>query len=274
MVKFRTSSLLSLAMLIFGTAISFGFDIFSDYRINGNKVYLDKYVKTVNDGFETRHLTGSTYEITGSGNFSIRDGGGRRLNVVIKSGVIDGTYSEYYTNGQLFVTGKYVNGKKEGEWVTYTEAGKVWKRHSYRDNMLNGRSVSYFASTGREEKVENYRDDLLNGNWSEYYPSGAVKISGVYTDGKRNGIFTEWYESGSKKSEVNYLEDEISGKMKVYYENGRMFYEADVDGRSADIKGYRTNGAESFNGKVGDFKRKTGTWTFYSAAGSPVTRNY
>lgn len=274
MIRFKKNSLLLLVVLFFVSALSYSFEVFADYRINGNRIYLDKYVKNSNDRFEVKYVSGSTYEITDSGNFTIRDGGGRRLNIVLKSGVIDGTYSEYYANGNLFISGKYVDGQKEGEWKTYSEAGKVWKKYQYKNDLLNGKFISYYTNTGREESVANYRDDILDGNWSEYYSNGGLKISGMYSDGKRNGIFTEWYESGVKKSEINYVDDEINGKMKVYYENGRVFYEANIDGRSAEIKGYNTNGGTSFNGKVNDFKRKTGTWTFYSGIGTPIIKNY
>ena len=47
--------------------------------------------------------------------------------VSIKNGVIkpEGTWVDYYDNGQLFIKSNYKNGKREGAWVGYYENGQL-----------------------------------------------------------------------------------------------------------------------------------------------------
>ena len=47
-----------------------------------------------------------------------------------KNGVEDGTWVDYYENGQLMYKGTYTNVKYEGAWVGYNEDGTVWERFS------------------------------------------------------------------------------------------------------------------------------------------------
>ncbi|MBF4806490.1 MAG: toxin-antitoxin system YwqK family antitoxin [Pseudoleptotrichia goodfellowii] len=255
------------ALLFLMAVISYGQDVYADYRIHFNKVYITNYVQTENDNLKLKRVSDSTYEISNSGNFRIHDAGGRQLDVTLKGGIINGQYNEYYSNGNMFTTGKYDDGKKEGLWKIYTESGLLWKSYEYKNNELNGKYILYYASTGGKETVGNYKNDKLDGAWNEYYSNGNKRKSGDYQDGKKNGVFTEWFSNGIKKSVINYADDEINGKMNVYYENGTLFYEADIVGREGNVKGYYQSGNVSFEGKIADNKRR-GTWNFYDNAGN------
>ena len=96
-----------LTVLLFLMAvISYGQDVYADYRIHFNKIYITNYVQTESDNLKLKRVSNSTYEISNSGNFRIHDTGGRLLDVTLKGGIIDGQYNEYYSNGNMFTTGK------------------------------------------------------------------------------------------------------------------------------------------------------------------------
>lgn len=51
----------------------------------------------------------------------------------------DNEYNKtYYENGQLAKIGKYVNGKKEGEWKIYYKNGQLCRSGMYRDGSEIG----------------------------------------------------------------------------------------------------------------------------------------
>ena len=254
--------------ILFFPIISEGKEIFADYRVHFNKVYISNYVQTENDELKLKRVGDLTYEITNTGNF---DNGGRQLNINLKNGIIDGQYNEYYSNGNIFTSGKYVNGKKEGLWKIYTENGLLWKSYEFKNDELNGEYISYFASAGTKEVVGHYKNNKLHGIWEEYYSSGNKKKSGKYENGAKTGIFTEWFLNGGKKSVMNFENDDLNGKMVVYYENGTPFYEADMVGRDGNVKGYNQNGTVSFEGRLEDNKRK-GAWSFYDATGNIINK--
>ena len=262
------------ALLFLMSINSYGQDIFANYRVHFDKIYLTNYVQTENDNLKIKRVGDLTYEITSSGNFKIHDEGGRMLDINLKNGTLDGQYNEYYSNGNMFTSGKYNNGKKEGLWKIYTESGLLWKSYEFKNDELNGQYISYYASAGTKEIVGNYKNNKLDGSWNEYYSNGNRRKSGEYLNGEKTGVFTEWFSNGVKKSVINYTNDEVNGKMTVYYENGTPFYEADINGREGNVKGYNQNGTVSFEGKIEENRRK-GTWNFYDDAGNILNKvNY
>jgi antitoxin component YwqK of YwqJK toxin-antitoxin module len=48
----------------------------------------------------------------------------------------EGVYNEYFENGKLKITGKYIHGKKEGAWKEMNEDGKVIKTENYKNGEL------------------------------------------------------------------------------------------------------------------------------------------
>lgn len=69
-------------------------------------------------------------------------------------------FESYYVNGNLEVTGKIVNNKREGLWKVYGENGKVEKELNYKNNRLNGIAKIYRSY---ETHSCNYQNDILHG---------------------------------------------------------------------------------------------------------------
>jgi antitoxin component YwqK of YwqJK toxin-antitoxin module len=75
--------------------------------------------------------------------------------------------------------GAYVDGEKDGPWLSYYANGSKMSQGSY--------------SAGR--KV---------GRWVQYWSNGAKKSEGTFADGKYTGLYTCWYENGCKQWEGYY----------------------------------------------------------------------
>ncbi|AMD95338.1 toxin-antitoxin system YwqK family antitoxin [Leptotrichia sp. oral taxon 847] len=271
MKKISKRKILFIVGLMAMSAISYGKDVFANYSVNFGKVNLTKASGISPQ--DAKRIDGTTYQLVGNGEYRIMEEGGRRLVVNVNNGVLNGNYTEYYANGNNYTTGKYVNGKKEGEWLVYSENGKLWKRYQYSNDELNGRYSSYYGKTGNQETVGQYQNGKMTGNWTEYYENGSRKSQGTYVNGYRNGLFTEWNSSGSKSSEINYQDDQINEPMKVYYENGNLLYEANLNNGVGTLKGYYTNGAVGFTGNLNG-RRRVGTWTYYDKSGNSRTVNH
>ena len=63
------------ALLFLMSINSYGQDIFANYRVHFDKIYLTNYVQTENDNLKIKRVGDLTYEITSSGNFKIHDEG-------------------------------------------------------------------------------------------------------------------------------------------------------------------------------------------------------
>ncbi len=130
-------------------------------------------------------------------------------------------------DGAYSVKGQYVNGKKDGVWIYFSD-GRIRLTTKYK----------------LDEEVSSRRE---NGEFTDHFPSGIPKSTYHYEDGKRSGPFTEWHDIGEWvrvpmdepapgggiqlreklintqiKCEGDYLDDQLEGPVKWYDERGKM----------------------------------------------------
>lgn len=101
---------------------------------------------------------------------------------------------DLHKNGELFIEGKYKNGKQEGEWKTYYDNGQL-------------------------DIIGQYKNGKMNGKFKFYYKDGVLSRETDYIYGKEDGLSIQWYHSGVKYYEQKWW----LGKMiseKYWDENG------------------------------------------------------
>ena len=84
---------------------------------------------------------------------------------------LHGDFKEYFSKGNLKITGNYHNGKKNQEWIQYNEHGDI-------------------------SKIENYSKGLLNGLRKLFHSNGFIKLIGAYKDNSRVGTWKWLDENG------------------------------------------------------------------------------
>ena len=106
---------------------------------------------------------------------------------------LSGIYKRYHHTGELYIKGKYVDGLKEGKWIS-------------------------FKKNGDKSSITLYQNGKANGVYTEYHKNGILSKSGFYKDGERIGRWIEHYSNGQIKSNHNYkTKSGIS-----YYEGGNI----------------------------------------------------
>ncbi len=91
----------------------------------------------------------------------------------------NGKFSKNYPSGIVQMSGFYLNGKRDGQWMSFFPDGKL-------------QSEGFFKS--------GYRD----GKAQVYYQTGILKYSGFYKDGREIGRWEFFDEKGVKINEKNY----------------------------------------------------------------------
>jgi antitoxin component YwqK of YwqJK toxin-antitoxin module len=168
----------------------------------------------------------------------------------------DGTYKEYYPNGQLFVEGTYKRGRQDGEWKFYFDNGKlnrtaVFKdgkpdgprdvfradgtlsaKRGFADGLRDGDWITYDATGKNPTAEEHYAKGKPTGVWKYWHPNGKLHRQISLQDGKKHGVSTEWDDKGQKRFEGNFVDDKPHGtatrwfpdgrKMVLQYENGKL----------------------------------------------------
>ena len=85
----------------------------------------------------------------------------------IENGKADGSWRDYYTNGQLFSKGNYKNGKRGGPWFIYFESGQLKTEGNYKNGKKDGPWFINYES-GWLKTEGNCKNGEMDGRWSEY----------------------------------------------------------------------------------------------------------
>ncbi len=99
--------------------------------------------------------------------------------------ILNGASVTHYPDGKVAERLKYVNGKKDGEWLKYFESGKISLRSFYTNGILNGKLEVWFEN-GRPQYSGFYKNNLREGKWIIYREDGSVRYEINYTAGNTN----------------------------------------------------------------------------------------
>ncbi|QQZ43321.1 toxin-antitoxin system YwqK family antitoxin [Pseudomonas sp. SK3(2021)] len=153
----------------------------------------------------------------------------------------------YYPDGQVGQSIGYdVNGKRQGEVLTYSESGVVIERSNYLDDLLEGWQTTYhdngkvaesynwhqdkrvdgeyleYDENGKLVGRINYRANLLDGPITSYYPDGRLKNSGQFVAGNKVGPSPSYYPDGTLEGTVDYVDNQPVGWQVEYHPNGKV----------------------------------------------------
>lgn len=117
------------------------------------------------------------------------------------SPVLNGQF-ERKCNGILIEKGEFVNGLKNGEWITYSRKGKLIRKLNYANGLLHGK-VELFYVNGKPKVNGQFENGNKNGKWTYYTEKGMVLSEGSYDSNKPIDTWTINDKKG-KKPVVQY----------------------------------------------------------------------
>ena len=149
-----------------------------------------------------------------------------------KNGKNYGIANSYYENGQLYLTGNYVNDKIEGKSFEYYLNGKLKDERFYKNGVIIN-SMEYYQN-GKKKRIFKTTEGL-RGLITGYYEDGIHKSSemSVIQEYDRKGG-TNYIMDGEsiaydKKGQVlgiiNYKDNKTTGLKQQAFKNGKLKYE-------------------------------------------------
>ena len=167
-----------------------------------------------------------------------------RINRTDNSGLKQGTWKEFFPNGNIKKEENYKNNLLYGYYREYDSNGKMVLTLLYD----NGAIVESANTNDTEINIVNryddenrliysgpYRDNIPVGVHREFGPDGTVTKSYIYNDnglllsegivdesGNRNGYWKDFYANGSLMAEGQYSNNVRSGIWKFYNVNGTI----------------------------------------------------
>ena len=145
--------------------------------------------------------------------------------------VSDGPHKEFYSNGELYVSGEYTLGKAVGKWTYYHPNGEVAKEVTYKNGKPDG-AVVVHSPEGKPISRREYAEGRRVGKWEVFTPDGEQKLrEEQYAEGKADGLFKVWYTNGQLQREVNFVAGKRDGVATEYSRVGEKRAEVNFRGR-------------------------------------------
>lgn len=95
-----------------------------------------------------------------------------------KDRLLDGLYTESFSNRQLAKKGTYKNGLKKADWYSWSENGVLKQYSHYKKGKLSGYQTHY-DSLGRPAKRIHYRNGEKHG-LEQHYQDGQWQLVAKY----------------------------------------------------------------------------------------------
>lgn len=94
-----------------------------------------------------------------------------------------------------------VDPKDKGRltYTEYDEQGKKRLEQNYKDNELNGLSITWYKN-GQKESECHFKNNRANGLWTEWYSTGQKRYQATFKDGRAVGKAISWLPNGKIES--------------------------------------------------------------------------
>jgi len=138
-------------------------------------------------------------------------------NTLLEEGALlnnkkNGTWTTYHPeNGRVATLTSYVNGKKTGVYLEFTDRGQIELRANYKDDIYDGVYASYKFGT-RPIKEINYKMGKIDGSYKEYHNNGKLQKEVSYKNGVQDGPFRQYNDEEKLIMQYEYKGGEkVSG---------------------------------------------------------------
>jgi uncharacterized protein len=123
---------------------------------------------------------------------------------------LEGAFSTYKENGQIYEKGTYKKGLLDGEYYIYYKQDSTLKCHlEFKNNKL-WNVLEYYSETSKPLYYGNFKDG--NGDIIVYFPDSRIYQKGNYKNGLKEGKwdYFAWGDGRLMKSK-NYINGKENG---------------------------------------------------------------
>nr|WP_294943298.1 hypothetical protein [uncultured Mucilaginibacter sp.] len=116
-------------------------------------------------------------------------------HTVVNKYIVQGKGSFLDTGLFVLKTGYYLNGRKEGTWIDYFDNGNKYRSQTYATDTLDGPWEGYYLN-GTKYLEGNYVKGLKEGDWYLYYQDSTLKFFNKYSHG--HSVKEKYYDLTDK----------------------------------------------------------------------------
>ncbi len=150
-----------------------------------------------------------------------------------------GKFYWFHSNGQLERVGNYLNGKRDGVWLSYYENGIMEDSSFYENDKIVSSFFSWYKNGYQRDSITRINDSsTVSISW---FDMGGVSGAGRFLNEKKSGKWNYYHRSGTKSSAEIYYNGIL--KSKTYFsENSEIVDTTKFADKSSTFK----NGKEDW----------------------------
>lgn len=124
--------------------------------------------------------------------------------------------------GKKVAEGMYLNEKKSGSWIYFSENRKV-ADEKFQDGDKHGKSHKYYE-TGEVWDETDWFQGKQEGNYRVFFKHGEPFFQCKMSNNQRNGLCMTYFQNGRVELEANYKNGLRHGEWKYFDEQGNYRY--------------------------------------------------
>ena len=121
---------------------------------------------------------------------------------------VTGTVIKKHSNGKIAEKIVLKNGLRNGNWSQWWSNGQLEYESECKDGMVHGRT-RYWYKNGQLKLSAFYKNNERNGLGETWYENGQLQGQIWYVDDKAQNIGKKWHENGQLNAEVTYSDGVI-----------------------------------------------------------------
>jgi TonB family protein len=126
----------------------------------------------------------------------------------------NGWFSYFYPNENLSSRGRYVNGKKDGLWLSYHYNGMMSDSSFYEAGSLKGTSISWYNNGYMADSAEySYDGKAVYISW---FDDGSPSSAGRLVNNKKEGAWQYFHKNGKNAALEKYQQGNLVSR--IYYD--------------------------------------------------------
>lgn len=188
------------------------------------------------------------------------------------NGTKTGSWKTFGINGALVLTEINYNaeGKYEGAWRTWDDAGQMLSEKFYKDGTQHGTSKTWYEDGSPKTDV-NYAEGQLDGKYATWFENGTKAVEATFKAGQRIGTYKQWGTDGEPLYEQRYNElGQRHGVQKTWYPGGQLKLEANYTNgvNTGDLSSWHKDGTKQFEQHYDSEGNKIGVWKEWNEDGT------
>jgi antitoxin component YwqK of YwqJK toxin-antitoxin module len=147
----------------------------------------------------------------------------------------NGQFLWFHSNKKVKTIGQYVNGKKEGAWVSYHDNSMMADSTFYKDNVETGIQMSWYSNGFTKDSLQILDDgSAVQVGW---FDNGHISHAGYFDpEGKKKGIWKYFHHNGGLSCKEIW-KDGLVVDSQYFREDGEAQLEGFVFNRPAIYPG-------------------------------------